>query len=199
MQSLALELYRLGMIRFGRFRLTSGAESPYYIDLRLLPSHPQFFRRVALRMAALLEGYEYDYIVGIATGGVPLATAVALMAGRPMGYLRPAAKTHGTGRRLEALVEGRSVAIVDDVATTGGSLAAAVEAVRGGGGEPVVAAVVVDREQGARSKLSGMGVPLVSLIGVSRLFEELYTAGAIGGELYVELVKYVSGSAPGTG
>ncbi len=199
MQGLALELYRLGMIRFGRFRLTSGAESPYYIDLRLLPSHPQVFRRVALRMAALLEGYDYDYIVGIATGGVPLATAVALIAGKPMGYLRPAAKAYGTGRRLEALVEGRRVAIVDDVATTGGSLAVAVEAVRNGGGEPVVTAVVVDREQGARSRLSGMGVPLESLMRVSRLFEELYAAGAIGEDLYVELVKYVSSSTPGTG
>ena len=197
MQSLALELYRLGMVRFGRFRLTSGAESPYYIDLRPLPSYPEVFRKVALRMAALLEGYNYDYIVGVATGGVPLATAVALMAGKPMGYVRPEAKTHGTGRRLEALVEGRRVAIIDDVATTGGSLAATVEAVREGGGEPIIAVVVVDREQGAAERIRGLGVEFVQLLKASQLFAELCAAGIIGEDRYLELLRYVSSSAQG--
>ncbi|MEM2876079.1 MAG: hypothetical protein QXL67_03900, partial [Candidatus Bathyarchaeia archaeon] len=40
-------LYRIGAIKFGSFKLTSGKLSPYYVDLRLIPSFPEAFHRVS--------------------------------------------------------------------------------------------------------------------------------------------------------
>ena len=39
-------LYEKKIIRFGDFTLTSGTKSPYYIDLRLVPSFPHEYRKM---------------------------------------------------------------------------------------------------------------------------------------------------------
>ena len=36
-----LECYKLGIIKFGRFTLKSGIESPFYVDLRPFASDPK--------------------------------------------------------------------------------------------------------------------------------------------------------------
>lgn len=40
-----LECYKLGIIKFGRFTLKSGIESPFYVDLRPLASDPKIFKK----------------------------------------------------------------------------------------------------------------------------------------------------------
>jgi len=156
------------VVRIGEYRLSSGAHSPYYIDMRVVPSRPSLFRRVVDSLAKLVE--EVDAVVGVATGGIPYAAAIAYSLGIPMGYVRREAKQHGAGRLVEGDVAGR-VAIVDDVATTGESLVAAVEAVRRIGAEPVTAVVVVDREQCASKRLAEMGVELRRLFTARQLLE----------------------------
>jgi orotate phosphoribosyltransferase len=39
-------LHRNGIIKFGDFTLASGKKSSYYVDLRLVPSYPQEFRKM---------------------------------------------------------------------------------------------------------------------------------------------------------
>ena len=42
----AIFLYKNNIIKFGNFTLASGKNSPYYIDLRLVPSYPHQFRKM---------------------------------------------------------------------------------------------------------------------------------------------------------
>ena len=164
-----MELAR-AVVRFGEFRLSSGEYSPYYLDLRVVPSRPRLFKWVVTLMRGLVEGV--DAVVGVATGGLPYAAALAYELGIPMGYVRREAKHHGTSRIVEGEVSGR-VAVVDDVATTGESLAVAIEAVRAVGAEPVKAVVVVDREQCASRRLAQLGVTLERLFTARQLLEAL--------------------------
>lgn len=157
-----------GMFKLGLFKLSSGLESPFYIDLRRLYSYPETARTVASLLVQLVD-VDYEALVGVATAGIPLATYMACVSGKPLGYVRSSRKQHGMEQLVEGEVAGKSVLVVDDVATTGGSLAAAIEVLREHGANPVAAAVIVDREQGARRRVEGMGVKFYSLLTVSEL------------------------------
>ncbi len=188
---LARELLRLGMIRFGRFRLASGLESPYYIDLRRLYSYPQIARGVTEGVAELVRRVGGDAVAGVATAGIPLAAYVAALKSIPMGYVRLEVKGHGTGSRVEGDLSGFKVVVLDDVVTTGSSMLRAVRALRAEGVDVIAAAVVIDREQGARRALEGEGVELLALARVTEVFEVLRREGLVSPEVYGEVIKYV--------
>jgi len=188
---LAKELLRLGMIRFGRFKLASGLESPYYVDLRRLYSYPQVARRVAEGVAGLVTRAGGEAVAGVATAGIPLAAYVAALKSMPMGYVRLEVKGHGTGSRVEGDLKGLKVVVIDDVVTTGSSVLKAVRALRGEGVEVVGAAAVIDREQGARRALEAEGVKLLTLAKATEVFEALRREGLLSEDVYDEVVRYV--------
>ena len=42
-EALAESLFRIGALRFGKFTLSSGRPSSYYLDLRVIPSYPEAY------------------------------------------------------------------------------------------------------------------------------------------------------------
>ncbi|MEM1532793.1 MAG: orotate phosphoribosyltransferase [Desulfurococcaceae archaeon] len=197
MSWLPIELYKYGMIRFGRFKLTSGIDSPYYIDLRRLYSYPKLAKRVALEIIERFNVVrEVDAIVGVATAGIPLATYIAALSEKPLAYIRSERKAHGMESLVEGDVAGRKTAIVDDVATTGGSIERAWNALTSAGSKPIAAIVIVDREQGARERLSRLGLKFFSLTTAREIFSELCKAGIIDESLLRELIEYMEKARP---
>jgi len=195
MSWLAIELYKCGMVKIGSFKLTSGLESPYYIDLRQLYSYPELRSRV---VEELIERFEIlkssDVVVGIATSGLALAAFIAAKLNKPLAYVRIERKEHGSRSLVEGNVSGKTVVIVDDVATTGGSLEHAVTALKSLGAIPLAAVTVVDREQGARQRLKNIGMELYSLITSREIFEFLYSAKIIAAEDYERVISYINES-----
>ncbi|MGC9112456.1 orotate phosphoribosyltransferase [Acidilobus sp.] len=179
-------LLNTGAVLFGEFRLTSGRVSHVYIDLRKVIGHPEAFRMISLELThKVIEdvgGCGNCAVVGIATGGVPWATAVALSLGLPLAYIRQP-KGHGTEKDLEgAEVKGMTALLIDDVATTGSSLSFGVSVLRSHGAGEVIGAVIVDREQGARRSLESMGVKLLSVTTLRNVLEEARKLGMISDE-----------------
>lgn len=188
---LAKLLVERDMLKFGEFVLTSGQKSTIYVDLRPLPSFPREFRALAEELSRRIgEGG----ICGVAIGGLPLATAVAMITSRPLIYVRKERKEHGTMSRLEGVVGERTYVAIDDVATTGGSLLMAVEAVRGAGAEVEEAWVIIDRLQGAKEELEKAGVRLNSVATlpeiVRSILDHLSEEERTYAESYLEEVGY---------
>ena len=84
--------------------------------------------------------------------------------------VRKETKTHGTGKLIEGPLEpGSTVAIVDDVATTGGSSLQAAMAVEAIGCKVGVVIVVLDRLEGAAAAFAAHGLPFHPLLTIRDL------------------------------
>lgn len=191
---LALALAKHKCVLVGEFKLSSGITSPYYVDLRTVPSHPELFDLVADAYVAGLKDLKltFDRIAGIATAGVPIASLVAHKLKKPFLYARKDEKAYGTKNLIEGVVNaGDSVLVVDDVATTGGSLQRAIGALRERGAKVNHVMVLVDREQGAKESLNAMDVKLISLMTSSKLIEELHLKGIVAKGDYEKVLEYI--------
>ena len=177
-------LNKIGALEFGTFKLTSGKTSPYYIDLRIVPSFPDAFQKVCDLYVKLIEkdlGVEkFERVAGIPTAGIPFASLVAYQLKKPFLYIRPKARLHGRERRIEGiLMPGDRVLLVDDLITTGKSLRKAVAAIRAEGGVVTDAVVLVDREEGGKEKMAKDDVLLHYLLRASEAASALYEMGVI--------------------
>jgi len=191
-EDLALELFRLGLVKIGKFRLTSGLESPFYIDLKGLIGYPALLREIATMLFnTAKEKCTFDTVVGIATGGIPIVSFISCLFNIPMAYVRKEKREHGTMRLVEGDIRKKRVLLVDDVATTGGSLEKAVKVLRGNEGLIDYAIVIVDREQGARKRLSALGVKLLSLLTARELFQILWKGNIISRDTYELILDYI--------
>src|ERR1700742_1905395 len=92
----ALELHRIGGIKLGSFTLKSGKQSPVYVDLRGLVSHPQALRMSGEALAEALRGLQFDLLAGLPYAGLPLAVSASLASDHPMVYPRKENKEYGT-------------------------------------------------------------------------------------------------------
>ncbi|MEM2739187.1 MAG: orotate phosphoribosyltransferase [Candidatus Bathyarchaeia archaeon] len=192
-------LVRLGALQFGMFKLTSGKISPYYIDLRIVPSFPSVFRRVCDFYVKLLEeevGVDsFDRIAGIPTAGIPFASITAFLLDKPLLYVRKEERVHGRERRIEGVVKpGDRVVVLDDLITTGKSIVSAVRVLRGEGVVVEDAAVLIDRMEGGRERLGEDGVKLYSVASILDIAEGLSHSGVITGEQYRAIVRQVKGA-----
>jgi orotate phosphoribosyltransferase len=162
-------LTECGAIKFGRFVLTSGKESGYYIDIKAASTRPRILRRIAEEIARHVDGTR---VAGMELGAVPIAAAVALQTDLPFCILRKKPREHGTGSQIEGeLRPGETVTVVEDVATTGGSMIQSVKLLRDAGALVRRAIVVVDREEGAAEALRAENVELVALVRRSQLMQ----------------------------
>ena len=73
-----LACYKLGIIKFGKFTLKSGIESPFYVDLRPLASDPKILKNLAKYLLEITPLEHIDLICGVPYAALPMATAMSL-------------------------------------------------------------------------------------------------------------------------
>jgi len=178
---------RRDALRFGRFTLKSGRESPYFFNAGLFSdgeSATALGRCYADAVSA--AGTRYDMLFGPAYKGIPLvtATAVALCTQHrrnvPYAFNRKEAKAHGEGGGLiGAPLTGR-VLIVDDVITAGTAVHESLDLIRAAGAQPVAVALALDRQERGQGELSAVqeleqtfGLQCVSIVTLADLIEAL--------------------------
>ncbi len=159
-----------GAVKFGKFVLSSGISSNYYIDIKQASTNPTILKEIAKEMSKFAENY--DLVAGLELGAVPLIVALSLETGIPFVIIRKEEKEHGTGKMIEGeSVENKKVLVVEDVTTTGTSVLKAINVLRKNGAILDKVVSVVDRESGAREKIEREGLKLISLISVKDLLE----------------------------
>ena len=187
-------LLKTNALRFGIFKLTSGKLSPYYIDLRALPSYPESFKKVMKIYEALLKNTvgldKFDRISCVPTSGLLFASVLAYRVSKPILYTRKEKRTHGQERKIEGVLKpGDPIIILDDLITTGKSLIEAIEAIRAEGGIVKDALVLIDRQEGGKENLKKVGVNLHSFMNITKIANILYEQDVIEKEKYDEIIK----------
>jgi len=158
-------------IRFGRFVLTSGAVSDYYIDIKKASTNPKILQKIAEMMSEYAKGY--DLIAGMELGAVPLVTALSLQTNIPFVIIRKEKKEHGTVKQIEGYdVKEKRVLVVEDVTTSGNSVVKTINIIRQNYGIVDEVLVVVDRESGAEKKLLDLDVSFIPILSVSEILKK---------------------------
>jgi orotate phosphoribosyltransferase len=187
-------LNRIGALKFGTFKLTSGEISPYYMDLRIVPSFPDAFKKICDLYMELIKaeiGVDgFDRIAGIPTAGISFASIAAYHLKKPFLYVRSTEREHGRGRQVEGILfPGDRVLLMDDLITKGGSILKAAEAVRAEGGVVTDAVVLMDREENGKQNLAKDGIKLHYLLTTSELARKLHDMDAITDEQLNTILK----------
>ncbi|HXU95109.1 MAG TPA: orotate phosphoribosyltransferase [Candidatus Nitrosotalea sp.] len=175
----AIFLQESGAIKFGNFKLSSGKESAYYVDLRLVPSFPHQFRKMVKSLQNLISekiGLDnFDYIASVPTSGLVIASALAIETVKPLIYIRQKPKDYGTSSLIEGKIpEGSRVVLVDDVGTTGHSLLNAIKALKDAKIIIDSAFVIVNRLEGAKENLEAEKVKLYEITDILEISNVLH-------------------------
>ncbi|MGD2026373.1 MAG: orotidine-5'-phosphate decarboxylase [Anaerolineales bacterium] len=167
---LAKALFKAGCIKFGDFTLKSGLQSPVYIDLRILVSHPKLLFKVASAYYLILESLTFDRLAAIPYTAIPIATAVSLQGKWPLIYPRKEVKEYGTKAAIEgAYAPKERIAVIDDLTTTGLSKFEIIEQLTRETLTVEDIVVLIDRESGANQKLLKAGYRLHAVFTLTRL------------------------------
>lgn len=193
----AIFLQESGAIKFGNFKLSSGKDSAYYIDLRLVPSFPHQFRKMIKSVQNLISDTigldSFDYIASVPTSGLVIASALAMETVKPLIYIRQKPKDYGTGSLIEGKIPpGSRVVLVDDVGTTGHSLLNAIKALREAKVVVDSAFVIINRLEGARENLEAEKVKLYEITDILAISNILHTENILDDQTLDRIKKQMS-------
>ena len=186
---------QLGVLKFGRFKLKSGRESPYFFNAGLFNTGAAIGavgRAYAAAVAA--SPLKFDMLFGPAYKGIPLVTiTAAALAERharnlPFAFNRKETKDHGEGGIIVGSALKGRVLIVDDVITAGTAIRESVDIIRQAGATPAGVLLALDRqERAADSHFSAVqeiqnqhGIPVISVVNLGDLMDHISHAGGAG-------------------
>ncbi len=157
------------------FTLASGRKSHYYINCKkttFMPEAMPFLGRLFFERIKAVErkyGEHIDAVGGLTLGADPIAYATAYhsaLEGAPIRAfsVRKEPKAHGAQKWVEGFEEaGATVAIIEDVITTGASTLRAIEGALHAGFKIATVLALVDRQEGGREELQKMGYDLEAI------------------------------------
>ena len=193
----AIFLYKNDIIKFGNFTLTSGKDSSYFIDLRLVPSFPHQFRKMIKNLQNLIIekiGLDnFDSLASVPTGGLVVASALAIETVKPLIYVRNKPKEHGTTKSIEGKISsGMKVIMIDDVMTTGTSVLNGIKQLKESNLSISNVFVLINRLEGADKALNEIGVQTHQLTDILEISSFLFQEKLITKEIFEKVKEQAS-------
>lgn len=177
-EQFAVELLRIGAIKFGSFKLKLHEKnpeaplSPIYIDLRLLRSFPDIIDSAVAIYQDLSKGFVFDVYADVPTAATPMVAILSHTTRIPMISPRKEEKKHGTTTPIDgAFSPGQKVLLIDDLITNAASKLETISVLEENGLSVSGVIVLIDREQGGRTELQKHGYDCQYAFRVTELLE----------------------------
>ena len=190
-------LYESGCIKFGSFKIKSGAMSPYYIDMARLLSKPKELCLIAevatQKIREITKSDTLTKLASIELKGALIVPSIACKTDLPCVIVRKEEKAYGiTGRIAGAdVVKGDKILFVDDVVSEGLSKIEGIKPLLELGAEVKHIMVIVNREQGGKENLEKAGYIVHALAKVSDVVTSLQKNGKISAEQAKTVLDYI--------
>jgi orotate phosphoribosyltransferase len=182
---------RLGVLRFGEFKLKSGRLSPYFFNAGLFNTGGALAELGRHYATAIDKAqWQFDVLFGPAYKGIPLVAAASIALsdryGRdvPWAFNRKEAKDHGEGGSIVGTPLRGRVLIIDDVITAGTAIREAVEIITAAGAQPAGVVLALDRQERGTGQLSAvqeveqtLQLPVTSILKLADLIDYLERSG----------------------
>jgi len=193
----AKALYLSGCLKFGNFKIKSGATSPYYIDLARVLSSPKQLCVIAesasQKITQIMTANKIDKLASIELKGALIVPSIACILNLPCVIIRKEDKSYGvTGRIAGAdVAEGDNILFFDDVISEGLSKVEGIKTLQELGANVNHLLVVVNREHGGKEKLEKLGYQVHALAKITEIVDSLYREKLISKDQADEVLDYV--------
>jgi uridine monophosphate synthetase len=190
-------LYESECIKFGSFKIKSGALSPYYIDMARLLSKPKELCAItevaAEKIRQITNTSPLTKLASIELKGALIVPSIACKVNLPCTIVRKEEKAYGaTGRIAGATVTKEDkILFVDDVVSEGLSKIEGIKPLKELGAEVNHILVIVNREQGGKETLEKNGYTVHALAKVSEVVTALQKNGKISSEQTKTVLDYI--------
>jgi orotate phosphoribosyltransferase len=190
-------LYLSGCIRFGFFKIKSGATSPYYIDLARVLAVPKQLCIIAEvaseKIRQITKEEKIDKIASIELKGALIVPSIACQLNLPCVIVRKEEKGYGvTGRIAGADVKkGDNILFFDDVVSEGLSKIEGIKPLHELGANVKHLLVVVNRQHGGKENLEEIGYKVHALATITEIVDSLYQDKHITKEQAERVLEYV--------
>ena len=173
------------VLRFGKFTLKSGRQSPYFFNAGLfntgkaLAKLGRFYARAIQAQASEID---FDLLFGPAYKGIPLVatTAIALadqhQRDLPYAFNRKEIKDHGEGGNIVGAPLTGRILLIDDVISAGTAIREAVEIIQTAGATLAGVVIALNRQERGTTKLSAVQeieqqyqIPVISIVNLEDL------------------------------
>ncbi len=190
-------LYLSGCLKFGTFKIKSGATSPYYIDMARVLAAPKQLDVISTVAAEKIQQISkkdpINKLASIELKGALIVPSIAVKLDLPCVIVRKEAKSYGvTGRTAGAEVaEGDNILFFDDVVSEGLSKIEGVKPLQELGATVKHMLVVVNREHGGKENLEKLGYQVHALAKITDIVASLQQNGRISKEQADNVLAYV--------
>jgi uridine monophosphate synthetase len=190
-------LYLSGCLKFGSFKIKSGATSPYYIDLARVLSAPEQLCTIAevaaQKITQIMATDKINKLASIELKGALIAPSISCKLNLPCVIVRKEDKAYGvTGRIAGAdVTKGDNILFFDDVISEGLSKVEGIKPLQELGANVKHILVVVNREHGGKEKLEKLGYQVHALAKISEIVGSLYREKHISEAQAEKVLDYV--------
>ena len=147
------------VLRFGKFTLKSGRQSPYFFNIGLFNTGKTLAQLGRFYAQAIQNsGIDFDMLFGPAYKGIPLVTAAAIaLADQPYQHVpycfnRKEAKDHGEGGMIVGAPLTGKILLIDDVISAGTAIHESIQFVQTSKAKLAGVVVALNRQEWGQTK-----------------------------------------------